>query len=135
MRDKLALRGAPTLRAKLTARVKLTPRGTPTLRAKLAVRVKLALRCMLTLRAKSALRAKLALRGSPAAPGTPARRASEPRTSLKLLHHEASLHCKIQRKLGMSSLRVAPQGLVDLTPRGLRGEVILGSGWPCKLEA
>ena len=29
----------------------------------------------------------------------------------------------------MCSLRVAPQGLVDLTPRGLRGEAIWGAGF------
>ena len=123
MRAKLALRGTPTLRVMLTLRVKST------------VRVTLTLRGTLTLRAKSTLRAKFALRGSPAAPGTPARGCPEPRKNLRFLHQEASLHCKMQGKLHICSLRAAPQGLVDLTPRGLRGEASLGSGWPCKLDA
>ena len=113
----------------MTLRVKLA------LRAKLTVCAKLTLRGTLTLRAKSTLRAKLAPRGSTAALGTPAGRASEPKKNLRFLHQEASLYCKMQGQLHMCSLRAAPQGLVDLTPRGLRGEAILGSGWPCKLEA
>ena len=55
--------------------------------------------------------------------------------NIRRVHQEASLYCKMQGELHMCSLRVAPQGLVDLTPRGLRGEVMLGSGLPCKLEA
>ena len=126
----MALRVKLTLRAKLTLRVKLA------LRVKLTVRVTLTLRGTLTLRAKSTLRAKFALRGSPAAPGTPARGCPEPRKQQPwFLHQEASLYCKRQGTLHMCSLRAAPQGLVDLTPSGLRGEAVLGSGWPCKLEA
>ena len=51
-------------------------------------------------------------------------------TNLGFLHPEASLHGKTHGKLQICSLRVAPEGLVDLTPSGLRGEAIWGSRGP-----